>query len=337
MRNPAMTAGRETLHLALDRSLAYAASYPAGALQLSNHLPMMLTALWQLGAPADAMDAALQRAAKRLVPRAEGSEEDVASRYYAADISCNGLPAVLAAELPALLAAAETAAFHGLIRVAYALSAGHEGETAHALAAWRTQRLSLGAPLPDECGRRGQSISCTLDGLRGRPELAFSPRSGTTITSDLQACSELPGFEAAVTGPDAPDDESLSLEALAEASLAVYLASRDFTALHLVTACHAWRLVFPWAQLDEAQGRSARRGLWRAWLAAWLSIGRPALDVAAVHVGHAAEEDWRKAMPGLASTTDEHLVKLAWTALDEWRHRGWPGYAQVLPVGKGPQ
>ncbi|MGM9489448.1 questin oxidase family protein [Ideonella sp. YS5] len=326
-----MTIDRPTLHRALDSSLAYACSYPAGALQLSNHLPMTLTALWQLGAPADALEPQLQRATRRLVPLAADSPEGEAARRYARDIELNGLPAVLAVELPGLLQAAETAAFHGLIRLAYALSAQHTGESAHALAAWSTARTSLGEHLPAGLGQPGASIAATLEALRGRSELSFQPPAGTTITSDLQACAALPGFEAAVSGPQAPGDDALTLDALAEASLAVYLASRDFTALHLVTACHAWRLVEPWSGLDEIESRAARRGLWRAWLAAWLSIGRPVPDFAAVHAGRADEADWRAALPTLASTPDEHRIKLAWTALDEWRHRGWPGYARVLP------
>ena len=325
-----MPADLETLHRALDRSLAYAALYPAGTLQLSNHLPMVLTALWHLGAPAEALEAALQRASGRLVPLDESSEDAAIARRYGDEIQRLGLAELLAKELPDLVAAAETAAFHGLIRLAYALSAGHAREIAQALAAWRAGRLSLGEPLPAGLGRPGTGILATLDRLRDRSELRFAPRSDTTITSDLQACAALPGFEGAVVGPDAPGDDELSLDSMAEASLAVYLSSRNFTALHLVTACHAWRLVEPWAKLDERQARSSRRGLWRAWLAAWLSIGRPAADVAAVHSGQACEADWQNASAALGSTPDEHRVKLAWTALDEWRHRGWCGYAQVL-------
>jgi len=326
-----MPIDRPTLHQALDSSLVYACSYPAAALQLSNHLPMTLTALWQLGAPADALEPQLQRAARRLAPLAAGSHEAEAARRYAREIEREGLPAVLRAEMPGLLRAAETAAFHGLIRLAYALSAEHDGETAHALAAWSTGRTSLGEDLPAGLGRRGTSIAAALEALRGRSELSFQPRAGTTITSDLQACAALPGFEAAVSGPQAPGDDALTLDALAEASLAVYLASRDFTALHLVTACHAWRLVEPWSGLDEIEACAARRGLWRAWLASWLSIGRPVPDFTAVHAGHAGEADWQAALPTLASSPDEHRIKLAWTALDEWHHRGWPGYARVLP------
>ena len=44
----------------------------------------------------------------------------------------------------------------------------------------------------------------------------------------------LPGFETAAQGADAPVDEALTIDALAEASLAVYLASLDFTASTVV-------------------------------------------------------------------------------------------------------
>lgn len=325
-----MAASRAELHHALDQSLAYAAHYPAGRLQLSNHLPMVLTALWRLGAPADALGATLGRMRSRLVPLTADSVEALASAGFTDDLQGDGLTSTLAKHLPGLLMAAETAAFHGLIRLAHALDAQHPGEIARALAAWQTSRLSLGpvpeAPLPGGL----PSMAAALDRLHARPGLAFSPRQGTTITGDLQACAALPGFDAAAHGADAPADEALTTDALAEASLAVYLASFDFTALHLVTACHAWRQVEPLARLNAAQARVARRSLWRAWLAAWLSIGRPRPDWAAVHAGTANEADWLAALPAIAASADDHRIKLAWTTLDEWRLRGWPGYARAM-------
>lgn len=325
-----MVASRHELHQALDQNLAYAAHYPVGNLRLSNHLPMVLAALWRLGAPADALSATLARTGPRLVALAADSVEAVATEGFADALRRDGLAPTLAAHLPGLLLAAETAAFHGLIRLGHALDAQHPGEIARALAVWQSSRLSLGpaldAPLTD-----GQaSIAATLARLQTRADLAFEPRQGTTITSDLRACAALAGFDAASHGADAPSDEALGIAALAEASLAVYLASRDFTALHLVTACHAWRQVEPLAGLDAAQARAARRGLWRAWLAAWLSIGRPVPDWAAVHAGTATETDWQTALPAVAASRDDHRIKLAWATLDEWRHHGWPGYARVL-------
>lgn len=328
----AMPMGRAELHGALDASLAYAATYPAGGMRLSNHLPMVLTALWHLGAPADALHAPLRRAEERLERLTPDRSEARVASELSARISRSGVPDVLMEELPELVLAAETAAFHGLIRLAYALAADHQREIAQALAAWRTTLVRLGPPMDARPAGNHPSIASALGALRQRPGLAFGPRSGTTITADMQACVALPGFDAAVAGADAPTDTALTPDALAEASLAVYLASRDFTALHLVTACHAWRQVEPLAHFDADRARIARRGLWRAWLAAWLSIGRPKPDFDAVHAGGATEILWEAALPGLAASPDEHRIKLAWTALDEWRHRGWPGYAGALPA-----
>jgi len=328
-----MTATPRELQLALDASLAYAATYPAGRLRLSNHLPMVLTALHRLQAPAAALQAHVQRHAPRLDKLAPDSDEARAAQHFAAELERDSLSAVLARHLPHLLEAAETAAFHGVIRLAYALDADHPAEIAHALAAWQTQRTALGPALSAQTKGQATRLADVLATLDDRPDLAFTAQQDTTIAQDMQRCAALPGFDEAVSGEASPSAAALTLEALAEASLAVYLGSRDFTALHLVTGCHALRLVLPHARLDVEQAAAVLRGVWRAWLAAWLSIGRPRPDWVAVYLGGpASEADWQAALPTLAASRDDHRIKLAWTALDEWRHRGWPGYARVLPA-----
>jgi hypothetical protein len=329
----ATPAPRRELQLALDASLAYAATYAAGRLRLSNHLPMVLTALHRLQAPAAALQAQLQRHAPRLEKLTPDSDEARAAQCFAAELERDGLPAVLARHLPHLLEAAETAAFHGVIRLAYALDADHPAEIAYALAAWQTQRTTLGPALSATPKGQAARLADVLTALSDQPGLAFAPQQDTTITQDMQQCAALPGFNAAVNGEASPSPAALTLESLAEASLAVYLGSRDFTALHLVTGCHALRLVLPHANFDVERTGAVLRGVWRAWLAAWLSIGRPRPDWVAVYLGGpASEADWQAALPTLATSRDDHRIKLAWTALDEWRHRGWPGYARVLPA-----
>ena len=317
----------------LDTSLGWAALYPVGDRRLSNHLPMVLTALSEWGATDDVLNRWVQRGAARLV--ASGAEERAAVQSLEHELAIRGLNAVLQDQLPGLMAAPETSAFHGLIRLACALVAGHTGEQARALAAWHRQRTTLGPP-PRTGGRRG-SLREVLAHAARAPALAFVPRQGTTITSDLQACVALPGFDGWVSGDDGPQASALTVDALAEASLAVYLASRDFTALHLVTGLHAWRVVSTWpavpalpANAEPGVADTLLRGLWRAWLAAWVSIGRPAPDWDGVHAGTADEGCWSRAQSTLLASTDEHRIKLAWSARAEWRHRGWPGYARVL-------
>lgn len=297
-------------------------------LRLSNHLPMVLGALYRLHAPVSALAGMVEHHARQLERLSPDAPEAALAAQVGDAVRHEGLAAVLARRLPGLLEASETAAFHGVIRLAHALDAGHTGETARALAAWQVQRQPLG-PLPEGSGGSTR-LAEVLDRLADDPALAFTPQQDTLITDDMRAASALPAFAAAISGADAPDDAALTLDALAEASLAVYLASRDFTALHLVTGCHALRQVLPHARLGDSQSRRILRGVWRAWLAAWVSIGRPRPDWVAVHAGTASEAAWATARPLLTASRDDHRIKLAWTALDEWRHRGWPGYARVL-------
>ncbi|HEX5685942.1 MAG TPA: questin oxidase family protein [Ideonella sp.] len=329
---PATPTTRLELRQALDASLAYAATYPAGRLRLSNHLPMVLTSLYRLHAPADALQTHLQRMAQKLAPLAPDSDDARLGRDFAGELERDGRAAVLARHLPSLLAASETAGFHGLIRLAFALDTDHTAELAQALAGWKACLEALGPP-PPATGGPNEKLADVLQAASEAPTLASAPQHHTTIVEDMRRSTALPGFDDWVSGPRAPADAALTLDALAEASLAVYLASRDFTALHLVTGCHALRLVLPHARLDAARSQIVLRGVWRAWLAAWISIGRPAPDWLAVYLGGpASESDWQAALPALLAAANDHGIKLAWTALDEWRHRGWPGYARVLPT-----
>lgn len=320
------------LHAALDAGLPFAATYPASGLRLSNHLPMVLNALHRLQASAAALMATVARQSPRLERLAPDAEESQLARHFAEDVARSGLPQALALHLPPLLAACETAAFHGLIRLAHALDGGHAAAIAQAIGAWQAQFDPLG-PLPDGGGHVGD-LRLLVDALSDDPSLVFSPTAGTLISDDMRVCSALPGFAAAAS---APADAALGLDALAEASLAVYLASRDFTALHLVTACHALHQVLPHARLSAESQRRVLRGVWRAWLAAWCSIGCPRPDWAAVHRGQASERDWDAAREAVIASANDHRIKLAAAALDEWRHRGWPGYAQVLPTAAAEQ
>ncbi|TXD67003.1 DUF4243 domain-containing protein [Mitsuaria sp. TWR114] len=134
------------------------------------------------------------------------------------------------------------------------------------------------------------------------------------------------GFAAYVERP------RLTLDDLAEASLAVYLARHQFAALHLVTGTHALRVLLAAAAsrglvVDEGQ---VLRSVWRAWLGTYLSDQRPAPAWALVHAGSASEDDWTRELPALQGSMNDHRIKVADAAREEWRHRGWPGYALCL-------
>lgn len=290
------------LQAALSEALRHGPNYGVGGRSLSSHLPMVLVALARLDAPAESLRAHLVHWAARLPPAVPVPK------------------LVLEQALPSLLLAPESAAFHGSIRLAYALESGHAGEQAAALAAWAGTRFSLGPALPATQG--SASLRTTLDAVRADRAMALNlPAGPSTITDDMKAAVALPRFDDYLPMP------RLSIDELAEASLAAYLSTCNFTALHLVTGLHALRILISQVEVDEGQ---VLRHAWRAWLAAYVSIGRPALAWAAVHAGQASEGDWAAQLPALHASLNDHRIKLADSAREEWRLRGWPGYALCL-------
>jgi hypothetical protein len=333
------------LHRTLQASLPFGPGYPGrSGFMLSNHLPMALHALHRLGAPQSKLERHLAQWLPRLL-RVEPAGDappagnalpaethDRASAYLQAlarlerEAQADDDATLLRRHLPALVEVPEASAFHGVIRVAHALQAGYRPELLRALAAWQAASRTR-----DEADPRsrppgsGFDMRAALAAAHEDAGLRMTPRTGTSIVSDMVAARALPSFErhAAAFTP--------TLDDLAEGSLAAYLATRDFTALHLVTGVHATRVVLETAPLDDATRARALARVARAWLAAWVSIGAPAPDWTRVHEGAACEGDWSDAMPALLASSDDHVIKLADAAREEWRHRGWPGYARCLP------
>ncbi len=149
---------------------------------------MALHALAELGADDARMQQFFERYTRRFAgrvaePAAAAAEDWLALRgqadtfaplraTFAAALARDGRDAVLRAALPALLPGVAAAAFHGAIRTAHAVEAGHEGELAAALAywAWRWQPLApapRGTPMPfDEWCERlvAAGETCAFDG-----------------------------------------------------------------------------------------------------------------------------------------------------------------------------
>lgn len=312
-----LESGPAALHQALDASVKFGAMYGTASMPLFNHLPMALGALARLGGSREA----LQRQLDHWAPLSQPAEND-------------GVPAPTVEDaLRRVLAAPEAQAFHVAIRLAYALQSGHAGELEASLKTTVGVKSPLGPLTPSQspssspaAGKGVDSLRGVLDAVRADPALAMPSMAGSLITTRMQRAAALPGFDDYVARP------RLTLDALAEASLAVYLARHGFTALHLVTGTHAVRVLLETAAargmaIDEGQ---VLRTVWRAWLGAYLSELRPAPSWALVHAGGASEDDWARALPSLHASMNDHRIKVADAAREEWRHRGWPGYALCL-------
>jgi hypothetical protein len=304
------------LHDLLDANLAFGPEYGAA---LSNHLPMALHALAELGADGQRLRRCFDYYARahalpalpaggRVLADWRSALGDIHAyadlrASFDALLATGGLAATLRAALPLLWPGALGAAFHGLIRTGHAVQSDHVGEQAAALAYWaaRWQAAPMvsapqtDAPLPFAEWAAGVEIAARQQRLPGR---LISERAGLALFTDAYAVWST----AVVVEGWAP---------LADWAADLYARSGNFTVLHIATAARAARVLAPWTS-DAA---AVRRGFVRAATAAVLASGlppqadRPSADAAV---------EWHTVRAAAIESDDEHVIKLVHT-LDEER------------------
>lgn len=305
------------LQALLDDGARFDAEYGRA---LSNHLPMALCALARLGAddarlhqfaqayvrdkalapartsptwpPGDAWPARLGRRAAWPMYR------DLFGQWLAHE----GAQALLAQVLPALLPGCGAAAFHGLIRSAWALQAGHGAELVDGLAHWAASWLPLGS-LP-------AVRATTADPQVLLRRLPAAHASAGLIAQRMAA--------AAAGGALNPTAARLRIDAstperLARAAARAYAHCGGFTALHLVTATHAMRVVVPLAPEDSQPWRWYWQAFAHAVAVAGLRRAAPVPLLA-----------WDEIVARALDSDDEHVIKLVDAAREEERAHG-PG------------
>jgi hypothetical protein len=227
------------------------------------------------------------------------------------EVAGRGREATLRRYLPALMPGLGTGAFHALIRTAYGARFGNDDEVVDGLAYWAIAFAPLG-PLPAP-GAEAEPLA-VLKKVHDTPALAGQRVAGELIIGKMKTAARLPDFAAAV-GALRADDRTLGR--LAGATLRLYAATRDFTALHAVTGTHACRQVLPYT--DPVL---AARYLWQAVLAAYITIRAPAVPAPAA----AEPPAWDALARRAATSRDEHDLKLVEIARDEDAHYGDPLY-----------
>jgi hypothetical protein len=294
--------------------------------RLANHLPMALVALDRLGADAATIRNFAGRYAQRLVPAGQGcavldphdylgSAGDYPRfvRFFEDRIRESGFDAVLADWVPVLLPGLAASAFHAMIRLAYAIEAAIDVELAQALAYWASEYVTLPFALDPADGTLDEIAARLRERVAGH---VFKPG---IIIDKMQEIAWHPALGGVAVQPVAAP----TLREIAQFGLGAYCRHEDFTLLHVVTGCHAFRLLQPFVH-DAAL---ARRYLWQAVVSAWLTVP-PAQDepaqACAPGCGSAAE------IALLATkASDDHAIKLCYSALCEYREYGDARYLQA--------
>jgi hypothetical protein len=300
---------------------------------LANHLPMAMVALDAMGASAATVNAFADRYERRLEPLRAARFEIAAGTesthlgvtdafpawigYFEHRLAGEGVPAVLREWMPTFARGIASGAFHCAIRTAYALEAGLDSEMAHALAYWAAAFQPLGEA-PRAKGRR-EVLEVVLAVPKEVAGAGLRP-AGRNILERTVAAASLPGFAECV---GTADPARLTLDTIAAVLIRAYGASRDFTLLHGVTACHALRLLQPLIPDRDA----AIACFWRDVLAAYVGSGCPPLGDHRIEPG--ANPDWDAILAGAILCEDEHDVKLAYTCWREWQRNGDEAYREA--------
>lgn len=299
----------------LDGCAAHAPEYGHG---LSNHLPMSLVALQRLGAS----DARLQEFADRYAARLQAApaaepwppgdawpprlgEVQAWPAYrslFAEWIAQEGGADMLGQVLPQLMPGVGAAAFHGLIRTAYAARCGHRAELADALAYWACRHLRLGEMGDPLAGRA--PASTTDDPVALLRELRASPSTADLIFERMRQAS-LDDRINRVAARLYVDGQTL--QRLARAAAYAYARSGNFVALHLLTSAHAMRLLSNF--IDEPL--TACAWYWQAYAHAVAAAGlKPA-------PAEPRLRPWKTLIERAIASDDEHVIKVVDSCREE--------------------
>lgn len=304
------------LHRLLDAAQRFPPEY---ADQLSNHLPMALTALAGLQADEAQMQRFFASYARHFEgrPSAYNQAEPLADwpahrgqfdafdrlrATFIAAIGRDGRDAVLRAALPLLIDGIGAAAFHGAIRTAHAVDSQHDGELAAGLAYWAARWMPLQAPLAGEPAF--DKVADWLDAIDTRLLSADAGwRSNAPLISlRMQEAVHTQAYQG-LAGRLRPCGDSLA--DLAAAAAARYARTGNFTVLHIATASNAAITLAAWLPVDDDR---AMAPLWHAVAAASLASRLATLPLPMQDPGPAL--DWPQLRTRALASDDDHLIKL---------------------------
>ena len=316
----------------LDRAQAYAPEYGGS---LSTHLPMALVALHALGADAPRMEAFFTTISARLnaAPAATVACDDwLALRgdraafaslraHFLQAIADQGRDAVLRQVLPSMVDGVGAVAFHGLLRTASATVANHHAELASGLAVWVSGHLPLAsfvAARPSAAS--GVSVADWLAHMAAQGD-GWRVDCGGMITPQMRAFVRTPAFRDGVDRLAVQDN---TLRELAAQALAIYLRSKNFTVLHLITSAHALRLLMPWQDAPLVAVRHYARAYAAGVAASGVKIDAPIMAVDVL--------PWPDVLRAGVASDDEHVIKLVYACHEEWKVTGDVDYQRAASL-----
>jgi hypothetical protein len=291
-----MNTAPHALHTLLDRSVALPPEYGRG---LTTHLPMALQALDALGATSAQMARFFVTYSARFGAAADDAPFHARRIAFGERIAAQGADAVVAQALPGLWPGAAGAAFHGLIRTAHAVQAGHAGELAAALAYWSLNAAAVPevatSPTPLPFAQWSDELETAALATRGAARL-ISARIAQAVQSPAYA-----RLAAALASEDT------TLEKLSGWAASLYARSGNFTVLHLVTGLRAARVLLARWPAPESTTAALVRAVTAAALASNLATRDSRVPL----------RSWAEVREAALVSDDDHVIKLVHACIDD--------------------
>lgn len=274
----------------------------------ADHMPMTLCAITGLGGHFDTLVAYRNQYKKKLheIPSEDpspnwrqgiGRNESYPSLFtwFRDQVAEKGIESTVNEYLPEFIGSLALEAFHPIIRLSYAVDFRSEAETAAALA----YIVSSHQDVP-------VNVDLVID-------IQHEMQGQVTIGSRLFKQSGFTrNIRELLDADEYPVGRVTDLSDCAVLALDIYRSTRNFFALHMVTATQAVRICS-----EFVDKRLAVAALTGGLLAAHQVVGSPGID-----------RDKPMLMPN--SLDQEHAYKYAWTCLSEYRRYGDDRYVEEI-------
>ncbi len=299
---------------------------------LSNHFPMAMYALRELGATKEELEklrGALLEKLEKVVRATDISvDQDNFSFYlgqrkaylgyyhYFFERISNETPLP---DFDALIPGIAAGAFHALIRLAYGLEAEQKSEIAAGLAYLADAYQDVGHPEPKFHASPRSTFSAffkTLVQSHSSKALAVPELTGV-IYQKMAQVSASPSIQQILH--EIPHPSEITLAEIAASNLKLFLSTNNFTALHTVTATHAARIVASY--LDDTRELTYQLAV--SSTVAMLTI--PAEQFSERHTTTAVPNS-RELAERACQSWDEHDIKFVYSCIREFEYYNDPKY-----------
>ncbi|MDY6854745.1 MAG: questin oxidase family protein [Thermodesulfobacteriota bacterium] len=300
----------------------------------TNHLPMTLIALFKMGAKEERLERFASFYIKRLkkihrtdfVINHENWKEYLGEHKY----FCNytqfltdefdrlGKEEFLTYYLSDFIKGVAAGAFHALIKTAYAIIIDDKKEIIDAVSYFAISYLPLIDIDEIDC-----SYAEPMDILQRIKEDNYfkgQKYTGNNIFEKMKAVSQDSHLKRNIRRID---DKPDIISTIAKTVLNIFLNSGSFTALHTVTATHAFRIVLPYL----SDRYKAINYLWIAICAAYITFYTPSYTRENIFDEQGLQ--WEDILKKASESNNEHVIKLIYSCHEENKVYGDPLYIKA--------